>query len=368
MKKVLEVLPYSYLPYYSGGQKSVAQFLEFLSKETDLTVLCTVNNDFSLAKNYKGLPWLIKPFARYMDIRLAWKIISLVKKEKYDVIIWEHPFLAWLAWIVRKRTGIKTIFHTHNLEYQRFRSLGKWWWPVLKVYERWAFRFADYIFFISEEERAFAVDRWKIDRNKCREVTFGVTMEQQPDKTSSRKTIADRHGIATHEKILLFNGLLSYPPNLEALVVILDQINPYLMPHKNFSYKIIVCGKGLPELMNALKDYAEKNIVYTGFVDDIETYFKGADLFLNTVLRGGGIKTKMIESIGFGTTVISTKTGATGIHPEVCGDKLVIVPDNDWKQFAEAVISNQSANTATPPSYYNYYYWGSIIGRIKEVL
>ena len=42
----------------------------------------------------------------------------------------------WLAGIIRKRTGIKTILHIHNIEYQRFQSTGKWWWPVLRIYEK----------------------------------------------------------------------------------------------------------------------------------------------------------------------------------------------------------------------------------------
>ncbi|MBK8952851.1 MAG: hypothetical protein IPM85_11775 [Chitinophagaceae bacterium] len=67
-------------------------------------------------------------------------IADFVKKEQIETIIWEHPYYAWLAFSVRKRTGVKTIFHTHNIEYQRFKSLGKWWWPFLKVYEKWAFK------------------------------------------------------------------------------------------------------------------------------------------------------------------------------------------------------------------------------------
>ena len=51
-------------------------------------------------------------------------------------MICEHPYFAWLAFAVRKRTGINVIIHTHNIEYQRFRSTGKWWWPILKVYEK----------------------------------------------------------------------------------------------------------------------------------------------------------------------------------------------------------------------------------------
>ncbi len=368
MKKVLVIAPYPYLPFFSGGQKLVAQFLEYLGKETDLTVISTVANDFSQAKSYKGLPWLKKSFLRYIDISLVGKIISLVKNEKFDTIIWEHPYYAWLTRIIKERTGVKTIIHTHNIEYQRFRSIGRWWWPVLKAYEKWCFRFADHLFFITEEEKDFAITKWGIEASRCHEVPFGITTKQYPaDRAACRTGIAATHGISENETIVLFNGLLDYKPNLDALLAIVNQINPYLLGQGNFRYKIIICGKGLPESFNELKEYADKNIIYAGFVNDIATYFKGADLFLNPVQSGGGIKTKMVEAIGFGTTVIATETGATGINKAVCNNKLVLVPDNDWKRFAEAIVENKGTNTVTPELYYEYYCWDNIIKRVKNI-
>ncbi len=149
MTKVLAIAPYAYLPFSSGGQKFIAQFLEYLGKEIDLTVISVADNDFSLAKTYKTIPLLKKSFSRYFDFSLVSKISALVQQEGFDTIIWEHPYYAWLAFRVRKRTGVKTIIHTHNIEYQRFRSTGRWWWPILKVYEKWSFKKADGLFFIT---------------------------------------------------------------------------------------------------------------------------------------------------------------------------------------------------------------------------
>ncbi len=369
MKKVLDVVSYTYLPYYSGGQKSVAHFFEFFGKETELNVLSTSANDFTLAKSYKGLPWLGKSFLRYLNIGLIWKISSSVKKEKFDAVIWEHPYYAWLAWMVKQKTGVKTIFHTHNIEHLRFRSLGKWWWPILKIYERWSFRFADFVFFITEDERKFAIENWNISPAKTMEVTFGVDISGPVEnRTTCREIIAAKHGIGEDEKILLFNGLLSYGPNLDALLAIVNNINPYLLNAKEFRYKIIICGKGLPKQLNELKEYATKNIVYAGFVDDIETYFKGADLFLNPVQSGGGIKTKLVEAIGFGTTVVSSETGAAGVNRVACGNKLVIVKDNEWEEFSRAIIANKGHIVSTPASFYEHYYWGNIVKKALTVI
>jgi glycosyltransferase involved in cell wall biosynthesis len=108
--------------------------------------------------------------------------------------------------------------------------------------------------------------------------------------------------------------------------------------------------------------------LYAGFVDDIEAYFTAADLFLNPVQSGGGIKTKMVEAIAYGATVIATETGATGINREVCGQKLITVPDNDWTGFAKAVIAQRDQQAVTPAGYYDYYYWKNLARRIAAIL
>lgn len=360
MKNVLDMMPYSYLPYHSGGQKSIAQFLEYLGQETNLTVVSVDKNDTGLVRHYSLLPLLENKPSRYYNVGLIRKISELVKGNDIKTIIWEHPYYAWLAFRIKKRTGVKTIIHTHNIEYQRFRSLGKWWWPLLKVYEKWCFRKADTVFFISPEERQFAIDKWKLNPAKCVNMPFGVPVKENPaDKKACRDTIANLHGISQGERILLFNGLLSYKPNLDALMAILEKINP-LLQQASLAYKIIICGKGLPEELHELSAFKTKNIIYAGFVDDIESYFKAADVFLNPVQSGGGIKTKMVEAIAFGTTVVATQSGAAGIERDVCGEKLVVVPDNDWDAFAGAIRALPAGAVPTPSAYYKTYYWGEI--------
>ena len=122
MLKLLDIVPYPYLPYYSGGQKSIAQFLEYLGTETDLTVIGSMSNDAALVKNYLHIPLLKRSVFRYTDISLIGKIVSLIQKNNYDAVIWEHPYYYWLANRIKKRTGIRTIVHTHNIEYLRFKS------------------------------------------------------------------------------------------------------------------------------------------------------------------------------------------------------------------------------------------------------
>ncbi len=366
MKKVLAIAPYPYLPYYSGGQKFIALFFEQLAKITRLTVASVPGNEAPPSGAYTLLPLLKRSFFRYMDPGLMKKISALVQQEQFDTIIWEHPYFGWLAKKLQKRTGIKTIIHTHNIEYQRFRSMGKWWWPFLQWYERRCLQLADAVFFITPEDKNFATKTWGIPESKCVELPFGIEMPSYPtDRDESKKYIAALHGFSDSDTVLSFNGLLNYQPNLDALQVILDKINPLLLQQDSFRYKIIVSGKNLPEKFGQLSGYAGKNIIFTGFTNEITSYLKATDIFLNPVISGGGIKTKIVEAIACGATVLSAKSGARGIAQEVCGKKLVVLPDSDWQAFANAIL-NMAGSAQTPEAFYRHYHWGAIMERIKE--
>ena len=145
--------------------------------------------------------------------------------------------------------------------------------------------------------------------------------------------------------------------------MIIEQINPLLL-QSTLKYNILITGKRLPADLNELKAWNKHHLFYAGFVEDIDLYFKAADLFLNPVQSGGGVKTKMIEAIALGTTVISTVSGAAGIDKSVCGDKLVTVADNDWSNFVKAIVELSDTASPTPEVYYKTYYWGNIIRNI----
>lgn len=369
MKRVLVIAPYPYLPFFSGGQKTIAQFNEYLAQEVSLTVVSTKTNDARLVKGYTLLQWLPDSFLRYIDIRLIGRLSQLIRAERYDCIIWIHPYYQWLARLIQKKFNLFTIVHSHNIEYQRFRSTGKWWWPILRIYEKACLRSADYNYFISGQDLEIACQEWKLDRKACDVMPLGILQHEPPtDRSLCQQLIRERHNINENEHILLFNGLLNYLPNQQALDDLLNHINPNLQLKQEFSYRLIICGKNLPSKYAELAAYRSKHIIYAGFVPDIETYFKAADVFLNPVLSGGGIKTKMVEAIGLGTTVVSTQTGSTGIDPAVCGDKLIITADNDWETFSSKVVEACSQVNKTPEAYYLKYYWGNIIKKIPALL
>jgi len=367
--RVFSIIPYKILPARLGGEKGIAVFNEYVGALVPITAISTRNNDISAARNYIVLNKLSNSRIRYANIFLYFPISKLIRQQKATHLLIEHPYYGWLAWLLKKTMDITWVVHSHNIEFERSRSIGRWWWKALKWYEQWVYKCADIVFFISEDDRNNAITNLGIKKEKSFAITYGVEVPGIPDDIDQcKQQIRVKHNIGENDKILLFNGTLSLLSNYNALQVILDTINPVLLGQSRFTYKILVCGKGLPDFFDELKSYRDKNVIYAGFVDDISAYFKAADVFLNTVMSGGGVKTKAIEAIAYNCSVVSTQNGAIGLVKEVCGNKLAIVADNDWDAYTAALLNVINQSTNTTPDFYKYYYWGNIAKKVEAIL
>ena len=360
MTTILSIIPYQVFPAKLGGQKGIALFNEYLAKECTLICVTVKSNLPGYAKGYELLNILSNQPHRYTNPLYFFKIAKLIRQKQVTHLLLEHPYFGWLGVFLKWFTGVKLIIHSHNIETTRWKSLGKWWWRVLFLYERFAHRHADFNFFIQDEDRQYAIQKFKLIPGKCTTITYGIEWNKPPtdeEKMSCRQLLAHEKNINPAYTIYLFNGTLDYKPNLDAVRIILDKITPELLK-TSFNYKIIICGRGLPDSFDQLKLYADKNIIYAGFVDDITIYFKGADVFINPIIDGGGIKTKLVEALGYNTPAVSTTNGSVGVAPSDTNGLLQVVQDNDWKDFVTKMLEAPGKpKIKTPSIFYEKFFW-----------
>jgi glycosyltransferase involved in cell wall biosynthesis len=282
---------------------------------------------------------------------------KLIRQTKASHLLIEHPYFGWLAVLLKRFTGVKLVVRSHNIEGNRFRTIGKWWWKILWLYEKWTHKHADHNFFITEEDLSYAVQKFKLDASKCLVITYGTTIDRLPsdtERSNAKRSIKQENGITGNEKILFFNGSFNYQPNIDALEILANKICPFL-DRSGFAYKLIVCGPWLK------KEYHHPNLVIKGYVESIEPYFLAADVFLNPLTGGGGIKTKLVEAIAMNANAVSTTSGAGGVDPALCNGKLALVKDGDWEAFTTKIIEQSKVPSNTPPDFYNHFYWGDIV-------
>ncbi len=356
------IIPYYFVPPRNGGHHAAFGFCDALAKERDIVVVSTTNNQTT------PLPFRLEQlfadrFFKYFSPAVAWRLWRFFKKEHVKTCIIQQPFIGLITLPVCRILRIRFIVYIHNIEFQRFKTIGKWWWRILYFIEWFIYRSADHLFFISPDDLEEATPIFRLLPKKSTVIPYGTRLEAAPDdQAEARQTVLQQHQFADNEFLILFFGPQNYRPNLEAVERIIDKINPILLKKAKFKYRILICGGGLPKHYNNLKEYKNQHIDYLGFVENINTYIKAADVVINPITSGGGVKTKIIEAIALGTTVVSTRTGAKGVLTEACGEKLLIAEDTDNESFASTLIQLQSRNKSqTPRQFYKTYHWSKLI-------
>jgi glycosyltransferase involved in cell wall biosynthesis len=358
MARIISIVSYTFLPAKMGGHKGIALFHKYFSRWITDTVVTTKANDPTSAEGYEVLNILSDAPSRYINLRYFWTLRRLIRERQATHFMLEHPYYGWLGVLLKRTCNIRLVLHSHNIESIRWKNLGKWWWKILWHYEGWAHRNAHYNFFVTAEDRQFAIDNYKLDPAKCIVMTYGFERETFPAKdviTASRDKIRRQYGLPPDMPILLFNGAFNYGPNLRALEDLLHDINP-LLGHDQDKYRLIICGKDIPTTISN-KEYP--NVIIAGFVDDVDEYLRAADVFLNPIVDGGGIKTKLVEALGNNLTAVSARNGAFGVDPAICNGKLLICENGDWPAFAALIKKALTIHNDIPPAFFANFYWGT---------
>jgi glycosyltransferase involved in cell wall biosynthesis len=369
MANVLSIVTYKIFPPKLGGQKGIALFNQYFSGEVNLFCFTIQDNDPS-GVSYKVYNEMENGSGRYANILNFTKIKKIIRENNISVVIVEHPYYGWMGLLLKRFCNVNLIIHSHNIESERFKTVGKRWWKILWHYEKYIHQKADFTFCINSKDRNYFREQYKIPFEESAVITYGISWDTIPsfaEKEAARNALLTRYSLTSDTHLFLFNGTLNYFPNLVAVKNILYKINPLFLKNQ-LSYKIIICGKGLPDEMNELKDFKNQNIIYAGFVDDITEYFKGADVFINPVTEGGGIKTKLVESLGYNMNAVSTTDGAIGVDENICNGKLFLSQTEDWQAFADNMEKSLASFPDIGSAYFNHFYWKKIAVKAATIV
>lgn len=117
-----------------------------------------------------------------------------------------------------------------------------------------------------------------------------------------------------------FLGNMGYGPNIEAAHRLYEEVFlPLRAQYPDLSFYLI--GRNPVESILALGEH--EGVTVTGAVQDIWPYVNAVDLFVLPLLRGAGLKNKVLEVMYAKRPVVSTKIGNEGIDA-VPGRDLII--------------------------------------------
>jgi glycosyltransferase involved in cell wall biosynthesis len=136
------------------------------------------------------------------------------------------------------------------------------------------------------------------------------------------------------ERDLLFVGSMFYPPNLEGVQWFVREVLP-LIRKRDPNVTFTVIGRSPTDLPPSWRWLESEGIEFIGTVPDIAQYVRSARVEICPLLRGTGTRVKILESLAFGTPVVSTRIGAFGLPME---DSEGLIRSDSPAEFADACL------------------------------
>ena len=350
--KILIITPKIPYPPYRGDKLKIFNISKHLAEKNHVKILCFHEN----TKNLNNIPYLEQlgieietvklsrfksffnlftvifseiPFqvAYYSSPHMKNKIKSLLDKEDFDVIYFHLIRTAQYFESTQASTAVKVLDFTDavSLYLSRFAEVirnpfkkfaVKLELKRIQKYEKVSRKF-DTLFVCSDKDKEY-LQRRKIHPNiKILRNGFDADYFRPDDN------VFEKHRI-------IFTGNMPYFPNSDAVNYFSKEIFPGVLK-KYPDSKFYIVGQKPPR---SVKKLESKNIVVTGFVEDIRHEYLKSELNVVPIRFGAGTLNKVIESLALGIPVVSTSLSILGFPDEL--KKYILVAD-DEKEFVEKI-------------------------------
>jgi glycosyltransferase involved in cell wall biosynthesis len=138
-------------------------------------------------------------------------------------------------------------------------------------------------------------------------------------------------GDEVEPRTLVFNGILTYRPNLDAAYHLVDEIWPLVLSRVPDARLTIV---GRAEHSD-LRRLGRHGVDATGEVLDIRPYLRRAAVVVVPIRMGGGTRLKVLEGLAMGKAMVSTSIGCEGISVR---DREHLLIADGAQAFASSII------------------------------
>ena len=290
---------------------------------------------------------------------------QLTSEEHFDAVLFSgkdtYPALAGLRGvpIVADMCDATSVKLRGSMRYVSRLRLPLVWLDYRQVrrVEDQLMRRAAHVVFASPRDREALVGA---DSDRASVIPNGVDLDFW--KRSSRE-----RGVDT----LVFSGAMSYPPNADAALYLIDEILPLIRRSVPRVQALIVGRDPTPHLIRAGQ---QSGVTVTGFVDDVRPYLEQATIFAAPLRFGAGIQNKLLEAMAMEVPVVASPLAADGLRTEN-GERPPALVASDRQQFAEMIVqqlkwrANHSMPDAQARHYVQHHFvWGRSGEKLEHVI
>jgi glycosyltransferase involved in cell wall biosynthesis len=135
---------------------------------------------------------------------------------------------------------------------------------------------------------------------------------------------------------LIFVGVMSYAPNVDAAAYLIDQIVPRV--RKDIpDLEVYIVGR---DPSSGLQEKASRQacVHVTGFVDDVRPYLERSMVAVAPIRYGAGIQNKLLEAMAMEVPVVTTELAAEGLRV-MGGSNPPLYVAGDAEEFTQRVVT-----------------------------
>ena len=278
-----------------------------------------------------GIPFLPTP---YMLHKMQMRVRELIESDKFDaILLYDIVAIRYCPPTIYKKV-IVNVEDPQSIKIDRMNRLPLWslWQKVkLFVHARLTERFENRYFpKMAKVLLLSEADIWDMREqggyNNIGFVSYGV----------NKRSIEEIVGYEDRtEGMIVYSGSMFHPPNVDGALFFLQHIFPLVLQEYSAAVLWIVGAEPDARIRDAAVCFGE-HVIITGRVNDMSEYLRRAKASICPVRLKIGVQTKILEALSWGTPVVTTSAGNSGIGG--CSGSELWVED-ETSIFASRVVA-----------------------------
>jgi glycosyltransferase involved in cell wall biosynthesis len=136
---------------------------------------------------------------------------------------------------------------------------------------------------------------------------------------------------------LIFTGNMSYPPNVDGVEYLVNKVLP-LVWKENPAVTLAIVGANPTQ---KVLGFAQKNIIVTGWVDDIRAYYAASKVFIAPMQIGTGLQNKLLEAMSMKLPCITSILANNALNAVDQKSILIAETPEQYKVAIDSLLTNQ---------------------------
>ncbi|MBI2047948.1 MAG: glycosyltransferase family 4 protein [Parcubacteria group bacterium] len=319
-KKILYVITKS---NFGGAQRYVFDLATSLPKE-QFSVSVLLGGEGTLKeKLYSGgirtitLPYFKRDIHIFNDIRTFFALISILKKERPDIIHLNSSKAGILGTIAGRIADVpRIIFTSHGWAFNEQRPF--WQKIFFFLIHAKTVLFSYVAIAVSEKTKGQIITRMPFLKKKIRVIYNGIKRVNLKTREESRNFLSSKNNILTQKKNSLWIGTIAELHPTKGIIYAIEAIKEIISETPHIIYIIMGDGEQREELEETIQTLGlQNNIFLLGFVPDASQYLSAFDMFLVPSISEA-LSYAVLEAGNAKLPVVATRVG--GI-PEIIENK-----------------------------------------------